>query len=120
MAPSTSVPSSPRLMRPDFSVRHSPRATNMKGVETRIAPPSMAMRTVKRVSCIASSRFEELELAVERLRRQQDDEDEALQHQDGGVGHVHAALDEPARRRQTAEQDGHGNDGDRIVAGEKG
>ena len=47
MAPSTSVPSSPRLTRPDFSVRHSPSATNMNGVETRIAPPSMAISTVR-------------------------------------------------------------------------
>ncbi len=44
MAPSTSMPSWPRLMRPAFSVRHSPRLTNRKGVETRMAPASMAMQ----------------------------------------------------------------------------
>ncbi len=46
MAPSTRLPSSPRLMRPDFSVSVSPSATNMNGVETRMAPPSMAISTV--------------------------------------------------------------------------
>ncbi len=35
-------------MRPDFSVTHSPRLTKRKGVETRIAPPMTATRTLQR------------------------------------------------------------------------
>src|SRR5580692_9172861 len=111
MAPSTSVPSRPRLMRPDFSVRHSPSATNMKGVETRMAPPSMAIRTVTRALSIAASRSEQFEAAVERLRRQQGDEDEALEHQHGGIRHAETPLDQAARRRQAAEQHGDRDDG---------
>jgi hypothetical protein len=45
MADSTSTPSSPRLMRPDFSVRHSPRLTNRKGAPTRKAPPTMPAKS---------------------------------------------------------------------------
>ncbi len=41
IADSTSTPSRPRLMRPDFSVRHSPRLTKRKGAPTRRAPPTM-------------------------------------------------------------------------------
>ena len=33
-------------MRPERSVRHSPRLTKMKGVETRMAPASMASGTL--------------------------------------------------------------------------
>src|SRR5260221_606860 len=52
MADSTSTPSSPRLMRPDFSVRHSPRLTNRKGVPTRIAPPTTAKATSPQMSML--------------------------------------------------------------------
>ena len=37
-------------MRPDFSVRHSPRLTNRNGVPTRTAPPRMARSTSKMAS----------------------------------------------------------------------
>src|SRR5262245_61044528 len=44
-APSSSVPSKPRLMRPLFSVSVSPKLTNKYGVLTRIIPPSIASGT---------------------------------------------------------------------------
>ena len=50
IAASTSTPSRPRLMRPDFSVRHSPRLTNRNGVPTRTAPPTMANSRVIQAS----------------------------------------------------------------------
>src|SRR2546426_10957530 len=45
MAPMTSVPSWPRLMRPLFSVSVSPRLTKMNGVLLRIAPAMIASGT---------------------------------------------------------------------------
>src|ERR1700730_2961785 len=126
MAPSTSVPSSPRFTRPDFSVRHSPSATNMKGVETRSAPPMMANSTIKKglslmCACSCAVRravnLEYLETAVERVRHQQHHEGEPLQHQHGGVRQVHAPLHEAAGGDDAAEQDRDRNDGKRIVAG---
>src|SRR6266478_2001392 len=36
-----------REPRPDFSVRHSPSATNMNGVDTRNAPPTIANSTMR-------------------------------------------------------------------------
>src|SRR5690606_23448509 len=46
IAPATKMPSRPRLIRPLFSVRHSPRLTNRKGVPTRIAPATRASKKV--------------------------------------------------------------------------
>src|ERR1700731_1395539 len=128
MAPSTRVPSSPRFTRPDFSVRHSPSATNMKGVEPRNAPPIMANSTMKNglslicgCSCAVrrAGNLEYLETAIERFRHQQHHESESLQHQHGGVGQVHAPLYQPAGGDDTAEQNRDRNDGERIVAGQE-
>src|SRR5262245_38738597 len=44
-APSSNVPSKPRLMRPLFSVSVSPKLTNKYGVLTRIIPPNIASGT---------------------------------------------------------------------------
>src|SRR5450432_3209611 len=115
MAPSTRVPSRPRFTRPDFSVRHSPSATNMKGVDTRSAPPMMANSTMKKglsliCACLGAVRgagdLEYLEAAVQRLRYQQHHEGEALQHQHGGIGQIHAPLHQAAGRHDAAEHDG--------------
>src|SRR5882672_4520936 len=125
MAPSTRVPSRPRFTRPDFSVRHSPSATNMNGVDTRNAPPTIASSTMRNglsVMCRRSRAvrragdLEYLETAVERFRYQQHHEGQALQHQHGGIGEIHAPLHEPARGHDAAEQNGHRDDGERIVA----
>src|ERR1700740_129114 len=98
MAPITSVPSRPRLMRPLRSVMHSPRLTNRNGVLTRSAPPSTAIGTTHQpIAPSAMSRTppEDAEAAVERLARQHRDEDHALQHQHRGVGQAEAALQQP-------------------------
>ena len=111
-------------MRPDFSVRHSPRLTKMNGVETRMAPPSMARRTmtrpIRRSSRARPCALEDGEAAVERLADQQDDEHQSLQHQHGGVGQAHAALDQAAGGVDAAEQDRDRDDGERVLAREEG
>src|SRR5688500_150533 len=119
MAPSTRLPSSPRLMRPDFSVRHSPSATNMKGVETRMAPPIIAMNTMKMSDWLMSSssvafRLQEGNASVEGLADEQHHEDHALQHQHRGVRHRHAALDQATGGVERTEQNRHGDNGERI------
>src|SRR5713226_7191892 len=107
MAPITKVPSSPRLMRPDRSVRHSPTLTKMNGVLTRMAPASMASGTPQMprlpssMSALLGPQPElqrreldrpELEAAVERLARQDGHEDDALQHYHGGIRQIEPAL----------------------------
>src|SRR5215467_4217073 len=98
MAPSTRVPSRPRFTRPDFSVRHSPSATNMNGVETRNAPPMIANSTIRNglsVICRHSRAvrrtgdLEYPETAVERFRYEQHHEGQSLQHEHGGVRQIH-------------------------------
>src|ERR1700676_501011 len=94
MAPMTSVPSRPRLMRPDRSVMHSPRLTNRNGVETRMAPPNNASGTVQ--SPIVSS--------AHRVAGEHEHEDDPLQHLYGGVGQAEPALQQPAAGADAAEQ----------------
>src|SRR5437879_13924896 len=102
MAPIISVPSRPRLMRPERSVRHSPTLTKMNGVETRMAPASMARGTPHRPRLVSStSAFlrprkeiegRELEPPVQRLAGEDGHEDDALQHHDCGIRQVEPAL----------------------------
>src|SRR3954462_1980990 len=95
MAPITSVPSRPRLMRPERSVMHSPRLTNRNGVETRMAPPSTASGTVQSPidpSAISGFSLQKADTAVERIAGQHEDEDDALQHQHRCIGQSEATL----------------------------
>src|SRR5258708_21125707 len=92
MAPITKVPSRPRLMRPERSVRHSPTLTKMNGVLTRMAPASMASGTPQSPRLLSSmSAFlcagarPELEAAVKRLARPDGAENDALQDHHGGI-----------------------------------
>src|SRR5450755_617940 len=99
MAPITSVPSSPRLMRPLRSVMHSPRLTNRNGVETRMAPPNTASGTVQRPmvpSAISGFPFQEANSAIHRVAGQNEHEDNSLQHLDRGVGQAEPPLQEAA------------------------
>src|SRR5437867_348387 len=105
MAPKTSVPSSPRLMRPERSVMVSPRLTKMNGVETRMAPPRMASGTPQRPMRCRSLPvpqpqigIEELEAAVKRVGEEDDNEQDALQHKDGCVRQIHPPLQQSAGR----------------------
>src|SRR5258707_5433073 len=106
MAPIIKVPSRPRLMRPERSVRHSPTLTKMNGVLTRMAPASMASGTPHRPSELLSisallhlflgPREEierrELQAAIQRIAGENGDEDDALQHHHGGIRQVEPAL----------------------------
>src|ERR1700753_2682268 len=86
IAPITSVPSSPRLMRPERSVMHSPRLTNRNGVETRMAPPNTASGTVQRPivpSAMSGPAFQKADASVECIAAEHEYEDNSLQHLDG-------------------------------------
>src|SRR6186713_1076958 len=75
----TSVPSRPRLMRPERSVMHSPRLTNRNGVETRMAPPNTAKGTVQSPidpSAMSGFSLQEADAPVQRIARQYEDEDD--------------------------------------------
>src|ERR1700682_6316150 len=95
IAPITSVPSRPRLMRPERSVMHSPRLTNRNGVETRMAPPNTARGTVQSPivpSAMSGFPFQEANSSVKRVACQNKDEDISRQHLDGGVRQAEPAL----------------------------
>src|SRR4030081_3405615 len=103
IAPITSVPSSPRLMRPERSVMHSPRLTNRNGVETRIAPPNTASGTVQSPMVPSAIRFapsgfafQKTDPPVQRVARQHRDKDDSLQHLNRRVGQAEPALQQPA------------------------
>src|SRR5450631_22269 len=107
MAPITSVPSSPRLMRPERSVMHSPRLTNRNGVETRIAPPNTARGTVQSPivpSAISGFAFQESNSPVQRIAGENEDKDNSLQHLHGSIRQVEAALQQAAAGTDAAEQ----------------
>src|SRR4029450_2986948 len=119
----TSVPSRPRLMRPERSVMHSPRLTNRNGVETRMAPPNTASGTVQSPmdpSAMSGVSFQEADPPVQRVARQHEHEDDALQHQHRGIGQSEPALQQSAAGADAAEQDRHGNDRQRIVSRQEG
>src|SRR3954447_15957261 len=89
IAPITSVPSRPRLIRPERSVMHSPRLTNRNGVETRMAPPNTASGTVQSPivpSAMSGLAFQKADPAVQRIARQNENEDDSLQHEHRRIG----------------------------------
>src|ERR1700688_2758954 len=123
IAPITSVPSRPRLMRPERSVMHSPRLTNRNGVETRIAPPNTASGTVHRPivpSAMSRLAFQKANPPVQRIAGEHEDEDNSLQHLYRGVRQAEPALQQPAAGADAAEQDGNRNNGKRILPRQKG
>src|SRR6185312_13997221 len=118
IAPITSVPSSPRLIRPLRSVMHSPRLTNRNGVETRMAPPNTASGTVQSPivpSAMSGFSLQEADPPIQRVAGQNEDEDDPLQYQHGGVRQSKPALQQAAAGADTTEQDGDWNDGQRIL-----
>src|SRR6476660_2243420 len=118
MAPITSVPSRPRLMRPERSVMHSPKLTNRNGVETRMAPPRTASGTVHNPippSAMSGFSFQETDPPVERIACEYEDEDEPRQDMHGGVGQAKPALQQPAACADSTEQNGNRNHGKRIL-----
>src|SRR5438552_12006427 len=118
-----SVPSRPRLMRPERSVMHSPRLTNRNGVETRMAPPNPASGTVQSPivpSAMSGFSFQEADASVQSIAREHEDEDDALQDQHRGVRQTEPALQQAATGTDAAKQDRDGNDRERIVSCEEG
>src|SRR5579863_7326701 len=110
-------------MRPDRSVMHSPRLTNRNGVETRMAPPNTASGTVQSPivpSAMSGFAFQEADPSVERIAREDEDEDDSLQYVDGSIGQAEPALQQPAARTYPAQENGNGNNGKRILPGEEG
>src|SRR3981081_1383337 len=108
MAPITRVPSRPRLMRPERSVMHSPRLTNRNGVETRMAPPNTASGTVQSPivpSDMSGFPLQEADAAVNRIACEDEDEDNSLQHLNGGVRQAEPALQQAAAGADSAQQD---------------
>src|SRR6267142_3710583 len=123
IAPITSVPSSPRLMRPERSVMHSPRLTNKNGVETRMAPPNTASGTVQSPivpSAISRFSFQESDASVQRIASEHEHKDDALQHQDRCIGQSESALQQAAAGADAAKQDRDGNDSQRILPRQEG
>src|SRR5262245_9539346 len=100
-------------MRPERSVMHSPRLTNRNGVETRTAPPNTASGTVHSPiegSAMSGLSFQKTDAPVERVARQHEHEDDALQHHDRRVGQAEPPLQQAAGGADAAEQDRNGND----------
>src|SRR6201982_1668538 len=119
IAPIASVPSRPRLMRPERSVMHSPRLTNRNGVETRMAPPNTASGTVQSPippSAMSGLPLEKPDPPVQRVAGEHEHEDDALQDQDRGVGQAEPALQQPAAGADAAEQDRDRNEGEGVFA----
>src|SRR5580698_2321778 len=118
IAPITSVPSRPRLMRPLRSVMHSPRLTNRNGVETRMAPPNTASGTVQSPidpSAMSGFPFQKADPSVDGIARQHKHEDDSLQHLHRGVGQAEPSLQQASARADAAEQDRDRNDRKRIL-----
>src|SRR5882762_2448847 len=123
MAPITSVPSSPKLMRPERSVMHSPRLTNRNGVETRMAPPNTASGTVQSPivpSAMSTLAFQKTDPSVHGVACEHKHEDDPLQHQHGGVGQSKPALQQAAAGADAAEQHRDRNDRQRILPCKEG
>src|SRR5882672_10736742 len=123
MAPITRVPSRPRLMRPLRSVMHSPRLTNRNGVETRIAPPNTARGTVQSPivpSAISGFALQKANSPIQRVACQNKDEDNSLQHLDGGVRQAEPALQQAAAGADSAKQNGDRNNRQRVLPRQKG
>src|SRR5277367_1281326 len=99
MAPITSVPSRPRLMRPLRSVMHSPRLTNRNGVETRMAPPNTATGTVQSPidpSAMSGFSFQKADPSVQRVAGQDEDENDSLQHLHRRIRQAEPSLQQAA------------------------
>src|SRR5258708_36611338 len=110
-------------MRPERSVMHSPRLTNRNGVETRIAPPKTARGTVQSPivpSAISGFALQEANSPVERVARENEDEDNPLQHQNGRIRQSKPSLQQPAAGADAAEQDRDRNNGKRILPRQEG
>src|SRR6266571_4751808 len=123
IAPITSVPSRPRLMRPERSVMHSPRLTNRNGVETRMAPPNTASGTVQSPivpSAMLGFVLQEANSSVQRIACENGDEDNSLQHQHRRIRQAEPALQQAAACADSTQKDRNRNNGKRILPCQEG
>src|SRR6266849_5646613 len=119
IAPMMSVPSWPRLIRPLFSVRHSPRLTKINGVLARVAPANSASGTPHspmsvKLATLHLPPLEDLEPAIKSFEGEDHQEQKPLQHQHSCIGKMLTPLQQPTAGADTANEDGNGNDGQRI------
>src|SRR4030095_12439231 len=118
-----SVPSRPRLMRPERSVMHSPRLTNRNGVETRMAPPNTASGTVRSPidpSAMSGFSLQKTDASVQRIAGEYEHKDDTLQHQDRCIRQSEPALQQTTAGADATKQDRDGNDGQRILPRQEG
>src|SRR5258705_4370471 len=102
-----SVPSRQRLMRPERSVMHPARLTSRNGVETRMAPPNTASGTVQSaifLSAMSGFPLQKTDPPVQRVARQHEHEDDALQHLHRGVRQAEPSLQQPAAGADATQQ----------------
>src|SRR6202022_3579721 len=123
MAPITNVPSSPRLMRPERSVMHSPRLTNRNGVETRMAPPNTASGTVQSPivpSAMSGFPFQEANSSIKRITCQNENENNSPQPLNGGGRQAEPALQQAAAGADSAQKNRNRNNRQRILPRQEG
>jgi hypothetical protein len=82
----------PRLMRPDFSARHSPRLTNGNEVLTRRRPRAWASGRCRWLPSGVTTGLEPAEASIQCVTCQAGHKDQALQHLDCCVRRTHAPL----------------------------
>src|SRR3984957_3599583 len=101
MAPKSRTPSSPRLILPLFSVRHSPRLTKRNGVPPRNAPARIARGTANHPipalallidQCLCIPFLEHLPFAVETFTVENHQEHQSLKNHDGCVRQMMVTL----------------------------
>src|SRR5258708_25535900 len=110
-------------MRPERSVMNSPRLTNKNGVETRMARPNTASGTVQSPmvpSAMSGFAFQKTKSSVKRVACENEDEDNSLQHLNGGVGQAEPALQQAAAGTDSAQQYRNWDDRQRILPRQEG
>src|ERR1700693_1469648 len=114
MAPKSRTPSSPRLILPLFSVRHSPRLTKRNGVPPRNAPARIARGTANHPipalrllidQCLCILFSEHLPFAVETFAVENNQEHDSLKYHDGGIRQMMVALQNASTGQQSSKQD---------------
>src|SRR5687768_18309762 len=110
---------------------HSPRLMKRKGVLTRMAPARTAKGTPHQPRVMTSStrydpcfaRRQEacaqpVQAAIQALTGEDHQKNDPLEHEYGRVGEVVPPLQQTTAGADAAEQDRHGNYGERILSGE--
>src|SRR5258708_4359195 len=110
-------------MGPERPGRHSPRLTNRNGVETRMAPPNTASGTVQSPivpSAMSGPALEKTKSPIKRVAGENEDEDNSLQHLNGGVGEAEPPLQQAAAGTDSAQENRNRDDRQRILPRQEG